>query len=333
MKTLYSIPAVISLCATTMVYGASVGNPTPGFPHDTLNFHVKKDNGPVDCSGGGHAAFIKYDDVTGEILPAEIRITMEDWVQIDNDNDGLFDEDTSADGVDDDDDLSRSGIFLDGEDPVEPGNKTGFMDCDGSDGVITLKIRDTDPRAGIISTQEWFIRMIGKPDESLAFWTNAQQATCEVVDPGPDLTVGTADDVIECSFGETDSDWVQLGYVDASNYDGQTCAKQVKLGGKNTSKGGGKTAFCNITNEFLVDVDTDGDDLADMFSQYIFSISCPDDPDTEVDESAECPLSQMIWDVDTTEGSTTTKAKAQVFIGHTDSTGIKGGKITGKSKQ
>jgi hypothetical protein len=333
MKTLYSIPAVISLCATTMVYGASMGNPTPGFPHDTLNFHVKKDNGPVDCSGGGHAAFIKYDDVTGKILPAEIRITMEDWVQIDNDNDGFFDEDTTADGVDDDDDLSRSGIFLDGEDPVEPGNKTGFMDCDGSDGVITLKIRDTDPRAGVISTQEWYIRMVGKPEESLAFWTNAQQATCEVVDPGPDLTVGTADDVIECSFGETDTDWVKLGYVDASSYDGQTCAKQVKLGGKNTSKGGGKTAFCNITNEFLVDVDTDGDDLADMFSQYLFSISCPDDPDTEVDESAECPLSQMIWDVDTREDYTTTKAKAQVFIGHTDSTSIKGGKITGKSKQ
>lgn len=333
MKILFSIPVVISLCATSVVYGESAGNPTPGFAHDTFIFHVKKDNGPVDCSGGGHAAFIKYDDATGEILPAEIYITMMDWAQIDNDNDGLFDEDPLADGVDDDDDLSRSGIFLDGEDPVEPGNETGFMDCDGSDGVITLQIRDTDPREGVISTQEWYIRMIGKPGESLAFWTNAQQASCEVVNPGPDLIEGTADDVIECSYGETNSDWLQLGYVDASKYGGQTCAKQVKLGGKNTSKGGGKTSFCNITDEFLVDIDTDGDDLADMFSQYLFSVSCPDDPDTLVDESAECPLSQMIWDIDTTDENTTTKAKAQVFVGHTDSTSIKGGKITGNSNQ
>ena len=330
MKALLST-LVTSLCATSAAYGAGTGNPTPGFAHDTLIFQVKKDNGPVDCSGGGHAAFIKYDDATGNILPADIYITMLDWNQMDNDGDGLFDEDQVADGVDDDDDLSRSGVFLDGEDPIEPGNKTGFIDCDGSDGEITLQIRDTDPRAGIISTQEWFIRMIGKPEESLAFWTNAQQATCEVVDPGLDLIEGTADDVIECTYGETDSDWVQLGYVDASGYNGQTCAKQVKLGGKNSTKGGGKTSFCDITEEFLVDVDTDGDSVADMFSQYLFSVSCPDDLDTEIDESAECPLSQMIWDIDT--DTTTTKAKAQVFIGHTGTTSIKGGKITGKSKK
>jgi hypothetical protein len=104
------------------------------------------------------------------------------------------------------------------------------------------------------------------------------------------------------------------------------CVKQVKLGGKNNGKGGGKTPFCDITEGFLVDVDTDGDGFADSFDDFVFSISCLDNPDTlDVDEALFCPLSSLIWDVD--EENTTDQAKAQAFVGHTGSAKIKGGKI------
>ncbi len=75
----------------------------------------------------------------------------------------------------------------------------------------------------------------------------------------------------------------------------------------------------------LVDVDEDGDGIVDMEDQFIFSISCPDNPDTPEDETLYCPLSSMIWDVD--ESSTTLKAQAQIFVGHTGSAKIQKGKI------
>ena len=325
MKQLAIATVTISLCGASTVFGA--GNPNPGSPHDTLNFHLKKAaSGVVNCSGGGHAAFVRYDEMNGQALPTNIFISMTDWVQLDNDGDGFYDED-SADGVDND---------LDGlidEDGVEPGASTGFIDCDGLDGDITLQIRDTEPKQGTVSTQEWHIRMSGKPDENFAFWTNADQVTCVLVDD-PDGIPQSGDEVVDCSY--ENSDWVQLGYVNLSSYDG-SCIKQVKLGGKNTAKGGGNTPFCDMTGEFEVDVDVNGDGVIDTDpaageqDQYLFSISCVDVPETIEDESASCPLSRMIWEVDETE--TTSKAKAQVFVSHTGSAHIKGGKITGKGSK
>jgi len=324
---LCSVSVALAICVAPAANGGSVGNPTPGSPHDTLNFHLKKAaSGVVGCSGGGHAAFVRYDDTTSQVIPTDIYISMVDWEQIDNDGDGFVDED-GPDGVDND---------LDGqidEDGVEPGASTGFIDCDGLDGDVTLQIRDTEPDKGVISTQEWHIRMSGKPGENFAFWTNADQVTCILLDD-PDGIPQSGDEVVDCSYDN--SDWVQLGYVNLSNYDGG-CVKQVKLGGKNTAKGGGKTPFCDMTAEFEVDVDVDGDGMISNDpldgeqDQYLFSISCVDVPETIEDESATCPLSRMIWEVDDTE--TTTRAKAQVFIGHTGMAKVKGGKITGKGSK
>ena len=78
----------------------------------------------------------------------------------------------------------------------------------------------------------------------------------------------------------------------------------------------------------MLTFDGDGDaDLAEEQDQFLFSISCVDVPETIEDESLGCPLSRMIWGVD--EEDTTTKAKAQMFVGHTGSANIKGGKIKG----
>lgn len=324
MKKTGILTLVLALCMTPVAYSASNGNPTPGNPHDTLNFHLKKAaSGAVGCSGGGHAAFVRYDDATGEVMPTHIFISMVDWVQMDNDGDGVFDEDPDN-GIDDDLDGSVD------EDGVEAGASTGFIDCDGLDGDVALQIRDTEPAKGVVSTQEWFIRMSGKPEENFAFWTHADQVTCILVDD-PDGIPLTGDEVVDCSYDN--SDWVQLGYVDLSSYDGG-CVKQVKLGGKNTAKGGGKTPFCDMTAEFEVDVDIDGDGFATLpeeQDQYLFTISCVDVPETLEDESETCPLSRMIWEMD--PDNTTVKAKAQVFIGHTGSARIKGGKITGRGSK
>jgi hypothetical protein len=139
MKKLYMLPLAILVGAAPVAFGESVGNPAPGSPHDTLNFHLKKAaSGMVGCSGNGNAAFVRYDDTTGQVSPTHIYISMTDWEQLDNDGDGYYDEDT-PDGVDNDVD----GLV--DEDGVEPGASTGFIDCDGLDGDIALQIRDTEP--------------------------------------------------------------------------------------------------------------------------------------------------------------------------------------------
>jgi hypothetical protein len=301
--------------AVTSLAAQSNGNPTPGYPHDTIIIHVKKNNGPMQCDGG-HSLFVTQ--TNGVVDPALIYITMTDWVQVDNDGDGAFDEDP-ADGADND---------LDGatdEDGDEPGKDTRALDCDGSDGVIRLQIRDADPRHKVVSTQEWFIRMIGKPEENFAFTSYANQTVeCHIVDPTPDLP-DSGDESVECTSGDVE-DWIELASFNLAELG---CAKQVKLGGKNGVSAGGKTPFCDITKGFLVDVDADldGDGTLEtpLEDQFIFSVSCPDNPDTDLFEPDFCPLSNIIWDVD--EENTTSKAKAQIFVGHTGSANVISGKI------
>lgn len=316
-KLISAMTISVALCTTPHALAQGNGNSRPGYPHDTLNFKLQKAaSGVVGCSGSGNAAFVRYDDVSEQPVPTNIFITMVDWFPIDADGDGFFDED-GPDGEDND---------LDGlidEDGDEPGKETGFIDCDGLDGEITLQIRDTDPASGKISTQEWFIRASGKPEENFAFFTNADQVTCELISD-PDGIPQTGDEEVSCSYGEQ-GDWIPLGYVNLATQT-EGCVKQVKLGGKNSGKGGGKTAFCDITGEFEVDVDTNDDGMIDPTSdetdQLLFSVSCVDVPETLEDESKTCPLSRMIWSID--EENTTIKAKAQVFVSHTGSANIKG---------
>jgi hypothetical protein len=303
---------------------AGNGNPAPGYPHDTIIIKVAKDNGNPKLCDGGHSLFLR--ELDGEVQPAWIYITMTDWVQLDNDDDGYYDEDP-VDGEDNDGD----GLY--DEDDLEPGAITTALDCDAwGDNEVSIQIRDTAPEQGKVSVQSWWIRQIGRPEENFAVTTFASQVTC-TVDPGEDLTYNTEDDIVTC----TPDDWVELA---GFNLAADGCVKKVKIGGKNPSKQGGKTPFCDITDGLYVDVATvdtngdlvvDGNDIPTYVDQFIFSISCWDDPATiDVDESAFCPLSSLVWDVD--ENDTTAKAKAQIFIAHTGSVSIKSGKITGPSR-
>ena len=315
---------VFLISSLTLLYGqVGPGNPRPGYPHDTIIIHVMKaDSGPKACDGG-HSLFLRH--VDGVVQEADLTITMTDWVQVDNDGDGLFDEDP-VDGIDND---------LDGaidEDGLEPGAITTALDCDAyGDGKLSLQIRDTDPRKGYVSTQEWFARLIGKPEQNFAFTTYANQVVSCSVLSDPDLIPNSGDEIVECLYGD-EAGWVELA---SFNLASGGCVKQVKLGGKNGVTAGGKTPFCDITDGFMVNVDPDGDGpLLPIDSDgdgipddlFIFGVSCVDNPETyDVDESLYCPLSSIIWEVDT--DVTTSQAKAQIFVSHTGETRITSGKI------
>lgn len=317
MRKLVALLAVfvVAAAAAPVAFAAdSVGNPRPGFPHDTIVIHVQSDrSGPKACDGG-HSLFLRHTD--GVIPDTLMYITMTDWVQVDNDDDGKKDEDTTVDGVDQDLD------GLDGEDPLEPGATTSALDCDSfRDGAVKLQIRDTNPEKGWVSTQEWFMRLIGKPMQNFAFTSYANQTVSCTVLSDPDGVPNTGDETVECTSG-TSADWVKLA---SFNLRDLGCVKTVKLGGKGV-EAGGKTPFCNITDGFLVDVDETGDGLVDSYDRFVFGVSCVDNLATpDVDESLYCPLSSIIWDVD--EDNTTSQAKAQIFVGHTGSVQVQPGKI------
>jgi len=322
---LLSLLLGVGLMPLTM---AGNGNPRPGYPHDTIIIHVQKgESGPKQCDGG-HSLFLRHEN--GVIPVTFIYITMVDWVQVDNDLDGLLDEDL-PDGIDND----MDGLF--DEDGLEPGATTTALDCDAwGDYEVSLQIRDSDPRSGYISTQEWFMRMIGKPEEYFAFTSYANQTVSCTVEPGPDLIFDTPDDVATCVSGDSE-DWVELASYNLADYG---CVKKVKLGGKGV-KAGGKTPFCDITDGFLVDVITqdtnfdgfiDEDDIPTLYDQFVFSVSCLDNPDTPfVDETLYCPLSSVIWDID--EDHTTSKATVQIFVGHTGAAKITAGKVKGRKNR
>lgn len=309
--------------ATIAVLGAYLlawggGIPSSGVAHDTLLFHVMKgEDGPKDCSGG-HALFLRH--FNGVIPETLIKLTMVDWEQIDNDMDGLLDEDP-ADAIDND------GDGLTDEDPKEPGAETSVFDCDAwGDGELALQIRDTDPRQGYISTQHWYLRLIGKPEQNFTFTTFANQTVSCTLQNNPDGIPNTGDETVECASGDQ-ADWVELADFNLAQLG---CVKPVKFGGKNTRQGGGRAFFCDITKGFLIDADSDGDGYIDLNQEFIFSISCLDNLDTpNLNEARFCPLNSFIWDVD--EANTSSQAKAQVFVGHTGSAKIGSGRIKEKS--
>jgi hypothetical protein len=296
------------------------GNPKPGYPKDTIVIHIQPMTGNTNNCNGGHSLHIGAYMEQGRVVsipPTNMSITMQDWRQVDNDNDGLNDEDP-VDGVDND---------LDGlvdEDPIEPGGETRAIDCDSrdGDGKVSIQIRDTDPRRGWISTQTWFSRLVGIPQQNFAFKSIGEHTVnCTSVDIGTDGIYGTLDDTYQC-----DSEQVEIGTIDLSTTD----AFKKAGGGK---KAGGKTRFVDITNLFLVDVDTNGDlngdgdpfnDVGDLTDVHIFSVSCEDNPLTSVNETLDvCPLGSVIWDID--EGNTN-RPTIQLFVIHDGTTQISGGK-------
>jgi hypothetical protein len=311
---------VVGICVPAAI-GQSVGNPVPGAPHDTVIIHVQKaDNGPKGCAGstGGHSLFLR--EYGGVVPPTYIYVTMTDWVRLDNDGDGRFDEDPTVNGIDEDNDGK------DGEDVLEPGAETMALDCDSwGDNKVEIQIRDTEPEKDVVSLQQWFIRLIGKPNQNFAFTSYANQTVvCKTIDP--DGVANSGDETAQCTTGtsNTVADWVKLT---AFNADAGSCVKQVKGAGGGGVKAGGKTPFCDISSGFNVSVDYDPLDGVVVPDQFIFGVrvGCLDDPlTTTVDESKSCPLSGVVWG---TDEDTTSEAKAQISVAHVGAVNVKTGKI------
>lgn len=293
--TAFMISMLLASPLAQVIYaGNGNGNPQPGFPHDTLVLHIQQTGtGSGDCSGG-HSAHIGADLEQGRVvgsLPAvQMKIMMVDWVDEDGD---------PSDGVND-----------------EP-YSTKFVDCDTrldpeGEETLILQIGDKDPRKDWITTQSWFIRMVGIPDQAFALETpSGTFTTCDLVDPN-----GIPDDGDE--YFECNETTIDLNDIDLSGTD---CVKTVKKNGK----GNGKTVFCDITSSFLVDVDTDlngtydcrdGNDPTDvdLCGVHIFAIGCEDpDPTTEEHELAEqCPLGSALWTFD----ESTQRPTIQIFVSH-----------------
>jgi len=263
------------------------GNPHPGYPHDTLIFHVHPwaNGSAIDCSPGGHSAHIRaYEN--GTIMPVNISITMIDWVEGVNDN---------------------------------IANVTEVVDCDGLDGDISIRIRDTNGTKGWISTQDWLMRAVGIPHQQFELTTYGNHSyNCTLYnydntpdgDQIPDNDSGNWDDWWNCS-----SQIIELGTINLSDINGKNYVKmEMKHGGNGNKKG--KTSFADITDWFLVDVDLgdpgldcENPETDDLCGVSIFSLSCEDyDP-----ENKSCPLGSVIWEID----KKTQRPTIQLFVSHT----------------
>jgi hypothetical protein len=170
-----------------------------------------------DCSGG-HSFHIgaDIDKQSGTVLsinPVNVTITMKDWRN----------------------DEATAGF-----------NVTKFFDCDArsvNDHTISLQIADLDPDRGEISTQSWYIRLVGIPNQNFTFNTFGNH------------TVSCNADTGECNFNV-----IEMGHVDLwkESQEGGDCPSNTfKLKGKDRT--GNKQTFCDITDIFLVDLDRDGD--------------------------------------------------------------------------
>ena len=272
---------------------ASQGNPVPGVPHDTLIFHVQK-SGPEECSGG-HSAHIQANiiknEVTGAFPEVQLLFTMIDWVDPAGDPD-------SSDGIGND--VAYQTKFLDCTTFDEP-----FPTDMNDPPTLELQIGDKDPRKGWISTQSFFLRSVGIPDQAVGMITsNGFYFSCVIVDDMGDDD--PTNDVIDCTVK---SGPVPLADVELTS----DCVHKTKgKGGGNT----GKVNFCNVTESFLVDVDGDGDGNftcvdPDACGIHIFQVGCIDDPaTTQIVE--ECPLGSAVWGFD----DSSERFTLQMFVAH-----------------
>jgi hypothetical protein len=225
VATIFLISAIVATSSTDLVYAKHIppnpnsnGNPDPHHPHDTLIGHIQDQKGGSfnpDCSGG-HSFHIgaDIDKQSGTIIsinPVNITISMKDW----RNNE------------------ATAGF-----------NVTKFIDCDArsvNDHTISLQIADLDPDRGEISTQSWWIRLVGMPNQNFTF-----------------NTFGNHTVSCDAETGVCTSNIIELGHVDIwkESQPGEDCEKYTF---KTTGKKSDGKSFCDITDIFLVELDVDGD--------------------------------------------------------------------------
>lgn len=228
IATILLVTAIVATSSTDLAYAKHIppnpnsnGNPDPHHPHDTLIGHVQdmKDGSfNPDCNGG-HSFHIgadidKKEGIVNYINPVNITISMKDWRN----------------------NTETAGF-----------NETKVIDCDAraeNDHTISIQIADMDPDRGEISTQSWYMRLVGKPNQNFTFNTFGNHTiNC-------DAETGT------CNFKT-----FEMGHVDLWQevQDGDCPSNTFKLKGKD--RDGNRQTFCDITETFLVELDIDGDGM------------------------------------------------------------------------
>jgi hypothetical protein len=303
--TAFAVLLAITLGYATVMAGNGNGNgnPQPGYPKDTLIFHIQKEQGPTfnhECNGGHSVHIGAEEDGEGNLhpLPTTIEITMKDWVQIDNDGDGQADEDPAGDangdgcpgvcGVDDDGDglidedsteCGADGLDADGiaciyqDDLDADDDEDGSVDEDPVEPNSNTFATDCDSR-GVDDDEVGF--QIGDKDPDKG-QISAQTWWLRLTGPPrQELHAETSGKhAIDCTL--VDNPDGIIGNED----DVITCNSEIialdhinvmESGGDcvqsykrggKEAKGGGKTSFCDITDTFLVDYDNDNDGKID----------------------------------------------------------------------
>ena len=202
----------VGAAAAIAVYAAeSVGNPKPGFPHDTIIVHVLSDqSGPKACDGG-HSLFLQACRRESSQPTRECYITDDrlgpSWIT------------TVTGSLDEDPDRQhrQRPRHADRRRPARARarRQRPWIATPIGDGAVRLQIRDTVPATRAeVSKQEWFMRLIGKPGQNFAFTSYANQtASCTLVADPDGILDSVATRRLTCDVRAPTADWLVLASV------------------------------------------------------------------------------------------------------------------------
>jgi hypothetical protein len=152
------------------------------------------------------------------------------------------------------------------------GGHSLHIDSRDGDGKVSFQIADHDPRKGWVTTSDWFMRLVGMPEQNFTATTYANH------------TLSCTDDDFDGQF-DCDFDIIKLAHIDlaqisADAEQGDPCKDAFKQKGNSKNKPG---SFCDVTSAIEVDVTLPDDTV--VKDQQIFSVSCVNNEDTNfIDE-------------------------------------------------
>jgi hypothetical protein len=239
----FAISLLVSVTYAGTVYSDHGPKPWSGHKKDTMIWHIQPENGAnADC--GGHSLHIGAEitnpgQIVNFIHPTNVTVSMKDW-----------------DGT------------------LNGGNETKTIDCDSrdGDGKVSFQIADHDPRKGWVTTSDWYMRLVGMPEQNFTATTYANH------------TISCTDDDFDGQF-DCNFDIVKLAHIDlaqeaADAEAGDPCKDAFKQKGNGKRSQGG---FCDVTSATEVDVTLPDDTVVE--DQQIFSVSCQNNEATNwIDE-------------------------------------------------
>ena len=273
ISTVFAISILLSVTYAGIGYSEDGPKPWSGHKKDTIIWHIQPENG-ANASCGGKSLHIGADitnpgQIVNFVNPTNVTVSMKDW-----------------DGT------------------LNGGNETKTIDCDSrdGDGKVSFQIADHDPRKGWVTTSDWFMRLVGIPEQNFTATTYANHTLGCAFDEGLGEFI--------CDFDIIKLAHIDLAQISADADPGDPCKDAFKQKGNSKNKPG---SFCDVTSATEVDVTLADDTL--LTDIQIFRVSCVDTTDDDVDETLDvCPLGSSIWEINKNTGRPT----IQMFIVHSD---------------